>query len=113
MDTRKFPAQFAEHRGVGLDRNDFSAQRDQRCSQFPGSGAEIEHSRPGRGLERPAHGGFGVIRTVLGVRDGRCAERRAVKEAMVGFHAVTLFLPCRRCATGACDSAFLWHRIGK
>jgi hypothetical protein len=30
MDSRQRAAQFGQHRGVGLDRDDFGAQRDQR-----------------------------------------------------------------------------------
>jgi hypothetical protein len=51
-----------QHRRIGLDRDDFGAQRDQHGGQLAGSGTEFEHPRPGRGLERPAHRRLRVAR---------------------------------------------------
>ena len=68
-----------KHRRIGFDRNDFGTQRDQRGGQLAGSGAEVEHSRAGRGLERPARRGLGVVRPVLSVGGRRYPERRRVK----------------------------------
>jgi hypothetical protein len=65
--------------GSGFDRTDFGTQRDQRGGQLAGFGAEVEHSRAGRGLERPAHRGLGVVRPVLSVGGRRYPERRRVK----------------------------------
>ncbi|WP_342634405.1 hypothetical protein [Streptomyces himastatinicus] len=63
-----------------MSSNDFDTQRDQRGSELAGSGAEIEHARAGRALERPAHCGPRVVRTMLGVCDRRRAERRGMKQ---------------------------------
>jgi hypothetical protein len=46
--------------------------------------------RARRGPERPAHPDLRVIRTVLGVYDRRCAERRAVEQPFVLVHTVTV-----------------------
>lgn len=46
-------AQLDQHRRIGFDSNDFGTQRDQGGGQLAGSGAEVEHSRAGRGLEGP------------------------------------------------------------
>jgi hypothetical protein len=89
-DSRQRAAQLGQHRPVGLDGNDFGAERDQRGGELAGSCAEVEHSRAGRRLERPAHRGLRVVRAVLGVCGRHCAERRAVKSPFVLFHALRL-----------------------
>ena len=83
-------AQLGQHRRNGFDRDDFGTQRDQRGGQLAGSGAEVEHSRAGRGLGRPAHRGLGVVRPVLSVGGRRYPGRRRVKYPFVLCHAVTL-----------------------
>jgi len=65
--SRKGAAQLGQHRRIGFDRTDFGTQRDRRGGQLAGSGAEVGHSRAGRGLERPARRGLGVVRPVLSV----------------------------------------------
>ena len=89
-DSRERAAQLGQHRRIGLDRDDLGAQRVQHGGQLAGSGAEVEHSRAGRGLQRPAHRGLRVVRAVLGVCGRRCAERRAATQPFLLFHAVIL-----------------------
>ena len=80
--SRKGAAQLGQHRRIGLDRDDFGTQRDQRGGQLAGSGAEVEHSRAGRGLGRPARRGLGVVRPVLSV-GGRRYPRATTREVAV------------------------------
>lgn len=61
--------------------------------QLAGSGAEVEHPWAGRGRERPAHRGLRVIRTMRGVRGGRCPERRAEKWLSSLLHPASPFGP--------------------
>ncbi len=59
---------------VGLDRDDFGTDGDQRGGQLAGPGAEIDHSPARRGLQRPPHRGLRVVRAVLCVCRRRGAE---------------------------------------
>ena len=49
-------------------------QRNQRARQLARSGGEIQHPGAWRAVQRPAHRGRCIVRTMLGVSDRRCTE---------------------------------------
>jgi hypothetical protein len=75
LDGRQRLTELGQHRRVRLHRHDLGSQRHEGGGQLAGAGTEVKHAGAGRGLERPAHRGLGVVRAVLGVR-GRCRTER-------------------------------------
>ncbi len=90
---RQRAAEFGQHARVGLDGDDVRARGDQHAGQLAGSGAEVEHARPGRPLQRPPHRGVRVVRAVLGVGGRGRPERRAEQHLFVMVHPTSLRTP--------------------
>jgi hypothetical protein len=74
IDRRQRATQLGQHRRIGFDRDHVGTQGDQHGGQLARPGAELEHSRASRTLQRPPHCGPRVVRAVLGVRSRRRAE---------------------------------------